>query len=121
MNIAMSDWTSLVGMLERDPALAPYWRNAAAFVWSTDGRTVLWADKRGEALQADLGPGFGERARERLRLMGQGLAPLTGVRLERLALSRDAGIPSVTCACRRVRLTSGQDGLLVLAQTAGSM
>jgi PAS domain S-box-containing protein len=108
-----------MGMLERDASLAPYLRQAAIFIWSLDGKAVLFADARGEDLRQGLGEAFGERARERMRLMGQGLAPLSGVRLERLALSPNPSHPPLTCACRRVRLSTGQEGLLVLAQTAG--
>jgi PAS domain S-box-containing protein len=115
----MSDWQSAMGMLERDASLAPYLRQAAIFIWSLDGKVVLVADGKGEDLRSRLGEGFGERARERMRLMGQGLAPVSGVRLERLALSPNPSHPPLTCACRRIRLASGQEGLLVLAQTAG--
>jgi PAS domain S-box-containing protein len=119
MNFAMSDWRSAIGMLERDAALAPYLRNAAVFVWSLDGKDILAADARADELRGRLGAHFGERARERMRLMGQGLAPLTGVRLERLSLSPNPSHPPFTCACRRIRLGTGQEGLLVIAQLVG--
>jgi PAS domain S-box-containing protein len=118
MNFAMSDWRSAMGMLERDSALAPYMRQSAIFIWSLDGKVILSADAAGEELRLRLGEGFGERARERIRLMGQGLAPLSGVRLERLSLSPDPSHPPLTCACRRIRLATGKEGLLILAQTA---
>jgi PAS domain S-box-containing protein len=108
-----------MAMLERDASLAPYLRQAAIFIWSLDGKAVLSTDARGEELRSRLGQGFGERAIERIRLMGQGLAPLSGVRLERLSLSPNPSHPPMTCACRRIRLATGQEGLLVLAQTAG--
>jgi PAS domain S-box-containing protein len=123
MNVATSDWRSAISMLERDPALAPYLRNAAVFVWSPDGKSILAADARGDELRALFGEDFGKRAHERIRLMGQGLAPLSGVRLERLALVPNPSHLPLTCACRRIRLSDGEKGeqeaVLVLAQLGG--
>lgn len=84
-------------------------RSAALMLFSADGREVRFATSAGAELIAE---GITEQARNRLILLADGLAPLSGVRLERLEFT---GVGFVTCACRRLRTGQETSGLLVAA------
>ncbi len=126
MTLVLANWLAVMAALGQDPALAPFARGGAVFVWSLDGRVLLAANPAAERLialhHAARNHGsqdrnaYGESCRERLRLLGQGLAPATGVRLERLKLGVGPDLVIATCACRRVRLSTGEEGIVVIAR-----
>jgi PAS domain S-box-containing protein len=89
--------------------------DAALIVMAGDGREVVHANAAGEAM---VSAGFAPQTAKRLVTLAGGLAPLGGVRLERLDMSSPDGVTQVTCACRRLRLADGAVVLLVAAQAA---
>jgi PAS domain S-box-containing protein len=86
---------------------------AALIVMSGDGSEVVHANAAGQALAE---AGFSPLTARRLVALAEGLAPLGGVRLERLDMAGTSGLIPVTCACRRLRLVDGSIVLLVAAQ-----
>jgi PAS domain S-box-containing protein len=87
--------------------------HAALIVMSGDGREVVHANAAGQALAE---AGFSPLTVRRLVALAEGLAPLGGVRLERLDMAGTSGLIPVTCACRRLRLVDGSIVLLVAVQ-----
>lgn len=113
----------------RDPKLAAHALSSApAFVWSSDGARIIWANAAGlkflgvpdaRAL-ADkvIGPADPHR-RQVIQLAGR-LSPTGALRLERLRGFGAAPGNLMTCACARLTLDSGVIGILVAAaQPAG--
>ncbi len=94
--------------LARDPAFASFATpDAALLIWDAGATRLLAASPRAERLRRGFADAAGHLdrafpARGRLQTLGAGLAPLAGLRLERLRL--DGLSPPVTCACRRVML-----------------
>lgn len=109
-----------------DQRLAPYAASSApAWLWSSDGARILWANAAGAAVfnarDADdlagrtLGPADPHR-RQVQQLAGR-LSPSGTMRLERLRGFGAALGGLTTCACARLMLAGGQLGVLVAAQT----
>ncbi|HEX2552146.1 MAG TPA: PAS domain S-box protein [Microvirga sp.] len=100
--------------LARDPAFASFATpDAALLIWDADAARLIGASPAAERLRWAFADAAGRvdlglSARGRLQALGAGLAPLAGLRLERLRL--DGLSAPVTCACRRVML----DGQSVL-------
>jgi PAS domain S-box-containing protein len=107
----LPDWTAIAESLGDDPALRPFVREGAILLWSLDGQKLLHANGVGRELI-----GYQQHAAtpagERLRLLGKGLAPRNGVRLERLRLLPGTAGTLLTCACRRVSDSAGNEALL---------
>ncbi len=103
MSESEQDWTALGGALAQDPALASFAGEGALLLWSPDASKLLFANAAGRTL-LKLDRGAAElpaATRERLRLLGGGLASAGNVRLERLRLGPGlSGL--VTCACKLV-------------------
>jgi PAS domain S-box-containing protein len=111
-----------------DPLLAVHATSALpAWLWSTDGKQILWANPVGARLFGaanstslagrTFGPADSHR-RQVAQLAGR-LPPNGAVRLERL---RGFGAPLgqlMTCGCARLDLSDGSHGVLVVAHTAG--
>ncbi|HEX2726310.1 MAG TPA: hypothetical protein VHN20_10860, partial [Beijerinckiaceae bacterium] len=107
-----------IAALGGDPGFAAFVKGGAGvLVWSVDGDRLFWTSPAAAPLRAVIAehdgavrPGFPARAR--LRALGQGLAPATGLRLERLRFDTGGLDAPVTCACRRITLSSGEEALL---------
>ena len=109
-----TSWTDILAPLRRDPGLSSFvGDHAALIVMSGDGSEVVHANAAGQALAE---AGFSPLTARRLVALAEGLAPLGGVRLERLDMAGTSGLIPVTCACRRLRLVDGSIVLLVAAQ-----
>lgn len=109
------DWDSVLGDVLREPALAPFARAdaehaSAVILWAGDGHTVLYANETG-ALLVGLSPRPASAAR--MSLLARHLAPLAGVRLERLTFDM-SGKP-LTAACRRLEIKDFGSVLLTLS------
>jgi PAS domain S-box-containing protein len=110
-----------------DPRLAVHATSALpAWLWSTDGTQILWANPVGAKLFGAangavlanklFGPADAHR-RQVTQLAGR-LLPTGAIRLERL---RGFGAPLgrlVTCACARLEFADGHSGILVVAAEA---
>jgi PAS domain-containing protein len=94
--------------LARDPAFASFATpDAALLIWDAGATRLLGVSPAAERLRWAFADAAGRvdpqlGARGRLQALGAGLAPLAGLRLERLRL--DGLSAPVTCACRRVML-----------------
>ncbi len=109
-----TSWTDILAPLRRDPGLSSFvGDHAALIVMSGHGREVVHANAAGQAMAE---AGFSPLTAKRLVALAEGLAPLGGVRLERLDMAGAGGLTPVTCACRRLRLADGSIVLLVAAQ-----
>lgn len=109
-----TSWTDILAPLRRDPGLSSFvGDHAALIVMSGDGSEVVHANAAGQALAE---AGFSPLTARRLVALAEGLAPLGGVRLERLDMAGTGGLIAVTCACRRLRLVDGSIVLLVAVQ-----
>ena len=105
------NWPEELAALAGERAMQPFLlADAAVFVLSDDGARLLHASPAGAAL---LSPGFTSAAAARLALLAGGLAPLGGLRLERLEFAAADGPLPLTCACRLIRLRSGGTALMV--------
>ena len=105
------NWPEELAALAGERAMQPFLlADAALFVLSDDGARLLHASPAGAGL---LSPGFTPSAAGRLALLAGGLAPLGGLRLERLEFAAADGLLQLTCACRRIRLRSGEAALMV--------
>lgn len=116
-NQADNNWEAYLA----DPALAPFQKpDLAALVWKRDLSKILWASSAARPLADQLDKGIAENhfitsaTRERLIKLALGDAPLTGIRLERLVLDPQAFGARVTCACKRIILSNGEEALLTL-------
>ena len=110
-----------------DPRLAVHAASAlAAWLWSTDGAQVLWANPVGASLfgasnMAELarktfGPADALR-RQVVQLAGQ-LSPTGAIRLERLrGFGASTGM-LMTCSCARLDFPDGSHGILIAATEA---
>ena len=105
-----------------DPRLAPYATSALpAWLWSTDGTRILWANPVGAKLfgaahgaalaRKIFGPADSHR-RQVARLAGR-LPPTGAIRLERLRGFGAALGALVTCGCARLDFADGSHGILV--------
>lgn len=105
------NWPEELAALAGERAMQPFLlADAAVFVLSDDGARLLHASPAGATL---LAPGFTPAAAARLAQLAGGLAPLGGLRLERLEFAAADGPLALTCACRRIRLRSGGTALMV--------
>src|ERR1700736_5893851 len=107
-----------------DPRLALHATSALpAWLWSTDGTRVLWANPVGarllganngaELAKKTFGPADQQR-RQVAQLAGR--LPLTGaIRLERLRGFGAALGALVTCGCARLEFADGSHGILIAA------
>jgi PAS domain S-box-containing protein len=116
---AQSSFPAVLAMLVDDPGFREFARgDAALLLWNLDGTRLLWTSPTAahlrEALVEDEEGSVAASlpARPQLRALGQGLAPTSGARLERLRLDGSRLTPPVICACRRVTLPSGEGALL---------
>jgi PAS domain S-box-containing protein len=113
----------------RDPRLAAHAQSPwPAWLWSSDGAHILWANAAGVKLfgaqdaAALAGKSFGPadpHRRQVARLAGH-LLPTGAVRLERL---RGFGAPPgmlATCACARLDFSDGATGVLVVAMLSAA-
>ena len=110
-----------------DPRLAVHAASAlAAWLWSTDGAQVLWANPVGASLfgasnMAELarktfGPADARR-RQVVQLAGQ-LSPTGAIRLERLRGFGASPGMLMTCSCARLDFPDGSHGILIAATEA---
>src|SRR5476651_396258 len=97
-----------------------------AWLWSTDGTRILWANPVGAklfgaangAVLANRIFGPADAHRRQVAQLADRLPPSSAIRLERL---RGFGAPLgrlVTCACARLEFADGQHGVLVVAAEA---
>jgi len=110
-----------------NPKLTPYAVSAApAWVWSTDGARVLWANAAGSALLGAQDDGelssrnfnLADPYRRQIAQLSGRLPPSGAPRLERL---RGFGAPLgtlMTCACARITLPEGNGCLVAAAHAA---
>lgn len=108
MSESEQHWNGLAGALAQDPALVRFADEGGLLLFAPDGARVLFANAAGQALLkgARDSSAFPAATRERLRLLGGGLASATALRLERLRLGSGLG-GLVTCACRLVETEAG--------------
>lgn len=108
MSESEQHWNGLAGALAQDPALARFADEGGLLLFAPDGARVLFANAAGQVLLkgARDSSAFPAATRERLRLLGGGLASATALRLERLRLGSGLG-GLVTCACRLVETEAG--------------
>ena len=113
MSDSGQDWERLAGALAQDPAFAGF-AGGAVMLWRPGESEPVFADAGGLALIDAFGSldQWPQATRERLRLLGDGLASTGGFRLERLRLRASLSGP-VTCACKRIETETGP--LLALA------
>ncbi len=99
-----------------------------AWLWSTDGSRVLWANAVGAKFfgatnaaaltQKTFGPA--DAHRRQVARLGRSLSSSGAVRLERLR-GFGAGLGTLmTCACARLSFSDGGEGVLVTAMDAGA-
>jgi PAS domain S-box-containing protein len=119
----MTDAT-LFAALAADRRLAALADDARpAFVWSADGRRVLWSNGAGAALLGlalrdfvrDPAPLTTASLAPQIAAIIRGLARLGTTRLERLRFPGLARLEAIACACRRFEARDGTAGLLVTA------
>jgi PAS domain S-box-containing protein len=107
-----------------DPRLAPYATSALpAWLWSTDGLAILWANPVGARLfgaansaalaKRTFGPADAYR-RQVVQLTGR-LSSSGAIRLERLRGFGGSLGSLMTCACARLDFADGRNGILVVA------
>ncbi len=106
------NWQILLATLADDGALRPFVQEGAVLLWSLDGKRLLHANPAGQAVWGRDNNSSVSPALERLRLLGTGLAPRTGVRLERLRLLPHSSAALVTCACRLIAGNGSGDVLM---------
>lgn len=109
-----SRWTELLAHLSREAGLAPFMRAEAAQLLFARNGALLHRDAAGAALA---GGGLPPATAKRVAQLAEGLAPMGGVRLERLVFSGGDGAEPFTCACRRIALEDAEV-LLVAVQGA---
>ena len=111
-----------------DPQLSVHATSALpAWLWSTDGPRILWANPVGARLfgaansvslaARTFGPA--DAHRRQVAQLARRLPPNGAIRLERL---RGFGAPLgmlMTCGCARLDLTDGGHGVLIVAHTSG--
>ncbi|MDJ1157946.1 PAS domain S-box protein [Chelatococcus sp. SYSU_G07232] len=104
--------------LRQDASLASFLTpQAATVLWSPEGR-ALWASDAAAPFVARV-MAAPERSfvRERIAKLAAGLAPFTGLRLERLRIAAGTRVDLLTCACRLVHLRAG--GLALMTSIVG--
>lgn len=112
-----NQYQTMVAHFAGDPGFAALVKaNPALLVWDLAADTILWATPEADGLRNALADADGRvdvrlKARTRLHALANGLAPRSGMRLERLWLDPDRLAPPLMCACR---LASLDDGRLVL-------
>ncbi len=112
MNRNRRDGRSDIALLASDAALARFFgESAAATLWSAGDGKLVWASPAGAHLAAVLSP----LALARVKVLAAGVAPSSGVRLERLRVLAGARVDLITCVCRMVDLASGHRALLLAA------
>ncbi len=109
------DWDSILSDTLREPALAPFARtnlepSSSVILWADDGQTVLYANEPGALL---VGLSARPASAARMSLLARHLAPIAGVRLERLTFGSE-GKP-VTAACRRLEIKGFGSVLLTIS------
>ncbi|MCB8820494.1 PAS domain-containing sensor histidine kinase [Microvirga rosea] len=92
---------------------------AGVLVWDLELSRLLWASPAATKLSSVFADENGHvfpdlKARPRLKILAQGLAPREGMRLERLWFDPSGLSPPVTCACRIVEVDEGQSVLVTL-------
>ncbi len=111
-------WTDVMHRIQQDAGLASFVRSTSAVIlMSGDGQNLIGGNATGLAIA---GAGFTPLTSRRLAQLAGGLAPMSGVRLERLELAAGAGLAQFTCACRRIRLAGDETALLIAAQDAAA-
>jgi PAS domain S-box-containing protein len=109
------NWPAETQRLARDAVLAPFIERGHAFVlFDAAGRMPLHANAAGGEV---LAAGFAPVSANRLVALAEGLAPASGLRLERLQVGDPADPVTLTMVCRRVSLSDGAPALLVAALT----
>ncbi len=107
------DWTDETARLGRDAALRPFVeRGHALILFDEAGARRLHANPAGERLTA---AGFAPQALKRIAALAEGLAPASGLRLERLQVGAGEAAATLTLVSRRVRLSDGAGALLLAA------
>jgi PAS domain S-box-containing protein len=111
-----------------DPLLAVHATSALpAWLWSTDGKRIVWANPVGASLfgaansTSLAGKTFGpaDSHRRQVAQLASRLPPNGAIRLERL---RGFGAPLgqlMTCSCAWLDFSDGNHGILIVAQAAG--
>src|SRR6185437_8088238 len=112
-----------------DPRLAPHAASPLpAWLWSTDGTRIMWANPVGAKLfgaangaaLADKTFGPADQHRRQVAQIANRLLPSGAIRLERL---RGFGAPPgmlATCGCARLDFADGSHGILVTAVDAAT-
>jgi hypothetical protein len=105
------NWDDLLSHVLNEPSLAPFARDGAVIIWDENGRHVLYANEAGALLV-----GFDPvpASSERMALLARHLAPVSGVRLERLSLTQDH--QPATTACRRIIIPDMGSVLLTITR-----
>ncbi|HZV20502.1 MAG TPA: PAS domain-containing protein, partial [Hyphomicrobiales bacterium] len=108
----------------RDPRLAIHATSPfPAWLWSTDGTRVLWANPiaarlfgaSSAALLQSKSFGPADPHRRQVARMARQLSPTGAVRMERLRGFGAALGTLATCACTRLDFPDGQEGILIVA------
>ncbi|MBZ6076172.1 ATP-binding protein [Microvirga puerhi] len=118
MTDAPNRYETMLARLAADPASRLFAKpETGVLVWDTSVEHLLWTSPAAVGLCSVLADNDGRvfpdlRARDRLRALANGGAPLDGTRLERLWLDPRHLSPPVTFACRLARMEDGQTVLI---------
>ncbi len=115
MNEAGQHWARRGAEAERDMVLASFVAGGALMLWDAESGRLVHANAVGRALAGgdDAWPGLPEQTRRRLALLAGGLAPQSGLRLERLRLTTGFAALPATCGCRLLIETDAQPVLAI--------
>ncbi|MBB4040011.1 PAS domain S-box-containing protein [Microvirga flocculans] len=114
MTGAPNPFETLIARLAAEPDLGLLAEpGKGVLVWDRAGEKLLWASPSAEGLKEAYVDSSGRvrpdfRARDRLKSLAAGLAPVEGMRLERLRLDPARPWLPVACACRLAFLEGGE-------------
>jgi PAS domain S-box-containing protein len=118
MTDASNPFETLIARLAAEPDLSLLAKpGAGVLVWDRKGERLLWTSPDAEGLRDAFTHENGRvaqdfRARERIKVLADGLAPTEGMRLERLRLDPARPWLPVACACRLAALDNGETVLV---------
>src|SRR5690348_7742606 len=114
MTDAPNRYETMLARLAADPASGLFAKpETGILVWDALIERLLWTSPAAAGLRSVFADNDGMvfpdlRARDRLKALANGGAPLDGARLERLWLDPRHLSPPVTFACRLARMEDGQ-------------